>query len=317
MDLMNARDPLETARNVHDLSSLNRLREAAFADDDNALKEAAQQFEAIFVQMMLKSMRKAQEALADEDSPFNSDQVKFYRDMHDKQLANDLSSNGGVGLADIIVQQLAQHDVANYIPAEIGRNDGDLASLNLRRQQQTVDAQNSAQLLSDPANRQAVKAALFASPQAFVESLYPLAKDAAAELGVAPEALVAQAAVETGWGQHVIHDSQGVSSNNLFGIKANSQWDGEANTVETLEFNGTVAAKQKASFRAYDSLASGFSDYVSFVRDQSRYAEAVNKAQDSQAYFESLQKAGYATDPEYANKVMAVLNSNAFQSYLP
>ena len=114
---------LEMARNVHDMSSINTLRSAAKGNDPEALNEAAHQFEAIFVQMLLKSMRKAQDAIADKDSPFNSEQVKFYRDMHDQQLATDMSTNGSIGLADVIVQQMSLNamdfDEAELIAQEL------------------------------------------------------------------------------------------------------------------------------------------------------------------------------------------------------
>ncbi|PRO74787.1 flagellar assembly peptidoglycan hydrolase FlgJ [Alteromonas alba] len=317
MDVLNTKSQLESARNVHDLSSLDRLREAAYSKDDKALKEAAQQFEAIFVQMMLKSMRQAQDAMEDKDSPFNSEEVKFYRDMHDKQLAQDLSSSGGVGLADIIVQQLGQHKIEDYIPASVARSDGNLSSLNWQRQQQTAQAQATADVLTDDTVRQAFKTAAFANPQEFVERLYPAAQQAAAQLGISPDALLAQAAVETGWGQYVIHNGNGTSANNLFGIKANSQWQGESATVKTLEFDGNVARPQKAAFRAYESLEHGFSDYVKFIQEQDRYRNAVDQASDPDAYFKALQEAGYATDPQYADKVMAVFNSETFRSFLP
>lgn len=317
MDILNTKSQLESARNVHDLSSLNRLREAAYSKDDKALKEAAQQFEAIFVQMMLKSMRQAQDAMADKDSPFNSEEVKFYRDMHDKQLAQDLSSGGGVGLAEIIVQQLGQHDIDDYMPASVVRNDGNLASLNRQRQHRIEQAQQTAEALSNNETRQAFKTAAFENPQAFVEQLWPAASKAAAELGLDPQALLAQAAVETGWGQHVIHHGNGDSANNLFGIKANAQWDGQSATVNTIEFDGSTASQQRASFRAYDSLEQGFADYVQFIRGQERYRDAVEQASDPKAYFNALQEAGYATDPKYADKVMAVYNSDSLRSYLP
>ncbi|GGF52125.1 flagellar assembly peptidoglycan hydrolase FlgJ [Alteromonas lipolytica] len=317
MDILNTKSQLESARNVHDLSSLNRLREAAYSKDDKALKEAAQQFEAIFVQMMLKSMRQAQDALADKESPFNSEQVKFYRDMHDKQLAQDLSSGGGVGLAEIIVQQLGQHDIEDYIPASVARNDGNLASLNRQRQLRTEQAQQTAEVLSSAEHRQAFKAAAFESPQAFVEQLWPAASKAAAQLGIEPQALLAQAAVETGWGQHVIHQGNGESGNNLFGIKANASWQGGSAAVSTMEFDGTVARQQRAAFRTYDSLEQGFADYVQFIMQQDRYQSAVQQADDPKAYFKALQDAGYATDPNYADKVMAVYHSDSFRSYLP
>ncbi|NVK57598.1 MAG: flagellar assembly peptidoglycan hydrolase FlgJ [Alteromonadaceae bacterium] len=317
MDLLNTKSQLESARNVHDLSSLNKLREAAFSDDDKALKEAAQQFEAIFVQMMLKSMRKAQDALADKDSPFNSEQVKFYRDMHDKQLATDLSSSGGVGLADIIIQQLGQHAIEDFVPASVARSDGNLESINRQRQLAVEQAQQTAAALTDSETRQAFKAAAFANPEEFVKTLYPVANKAAAQLGIAPDALIAQAAVETGWGQHVIHDNKGNSANNLFGIKANQYWQGDSATVSTLEFDGTVARSEKAAFRTYENLEQGFKDYVDFIRENTRYRDAVEQAGKPKAYFNALQSAGYATDPQYAEKVMAVYNSEKFRSYLP
>ena len=317
MDILNTKSQLESARNVHDLSSLNRLREAAYSKDDKALKEAAEQFEAIFVQMMLKSMRKAQDAMADKDSPFNSEQVKFYRDMHDKQLAQDLSSSGGVGLAEIIVQQLGQHDINDFIPAGVARSDGNLASLNRQREQRLEQAQQTAEALTDTNARHAFKAAAFADPQTFVEQLWPAASKAASQLGIEPKALLAQAAVETGWGQHVIHNGQGNSANNLFGIKANSHWQGESATVNTMEFDGTVARQQRAAFRSYDNLQQGFEDYVQFIRGQERYRGAVENAGDPKSYFKALQAAGYATDPQYADKVMAVYNSDSLRSYLP
>ena len=133
MESLSTKSQLDMARNVHDMGSINKMREAIASGDETVLQEAAQQFEAIFVQMMLKSMRKAQDALADENSPFNSQQVKFYRDMHDQQLATDLTSGGGLGLADVIVKQLGQTE-DSYTPASVIRSDGDISSLNRNRE---------------------------------------------------------------------------------------------------------------------------------------------------------------------------------------
>ncbi|RDV25031.1 flagellar assembly peptidoglycan hydrolase FlgJ [Alteromonas aestuariivivens] len=318
MDTLHTQTQLETARNVHDMGSINSLREAIASGDEKVLNEAAQQFEAIFVQMMLKSMRQAQDALADEDSPFNSQQVKFYRDMHDQQMATDLASNGGLGLAELIVQQLGQMD-GSFTPASVLRNDANLPSLNRQRQQVIDEAQQNVlgPEQSRPAAGAAFKAPMFESAQDFIARLYPYAKQAAQELGTDPKALIAQAAVETGWGQHVIHKGEGQSSNNLFGIKANRHWQGDQAVVSTLEFNGGVANRQKAAFRAYDSLGQGLQDYVEFIKSQPRYQQAVANGHDTQSYFESLQQAGYATDPEYASKVMAVYNGTMLKEYLP
>ena len=166
MDGLGSKSQLDMARNVHDLGSINKMREAIASGDEDVLQEAAQQFEAIFVQMMLKSMRKAQDALADENSPFNSEQVKFYRDMHDQQLAADLTSNGGMGLADIIVKQMG-HSEDSYQPASTIRSDGNLSSLNRSRVEQTEQAQESVLVSESKGTRAAIKDSMFESPEDF------------------------------------------------------------------------------------------------------------------------------------------------------
>ncbi|MCW8107582.1 flagellar assembly peptidoglycan hydrolase FlgJ [Alteromonas ponticola] len=316
MNLNPASSQLDMARNVHDLGSVNKLREAIASGDDEVLQEAAQQFEAIFVQMMFKSMRKAQEAIADEDSPFNSEQVKFYRDMHDQQLAADLSSGGGIGLAELIVQQLGQQD-KNFTPASVIRNDGNIASLNHSQRAQVKLTQDRVLDSNTMGTATSFKAPMFNDQHSFVEALYPHAKEAADILGTDPKAIIAQAAVETGWGKFVIHDAQGNSSHNLFGIKANRAWDGKQAVVDTLEFEGGVPKKHKAAFRAYESIKEAVHDYVDFIRSQPRYKQAVENSADTQSYFSELQQAGYATDPHYADKIMAVLKSEAINGFMP
>lgn len=291
---------LEASRNVTDIQGLDNLRQAALTDEKGALKEAAKQFEGIFVRMMLKSMREASDVLADPDSPFNSQQVKFYRDMHDSQLANDLSTNGSIGMADLIVQQLGG-DTENYMPAGLVRSGANLADFNQRSRNDLSKVQEQV-LGPQPSKQQA-----FANPQEFVEALLPSAKQAAAKLGIQPQALIAQAAVETGWGKHMIHDAKGENSHNLFGIKAGGDWGGDKTVIDTLEYKGEVPQRQKAAFRSYGSFEQSLNDYVDFVKSSPRYADAVNNAADPKEYFTSLQKAGYATDPQYANKVMSVL----------
>ncbi|MBD3585357.1 flagellar assembly peptidoglycan hydrolase FlgJ [Salinimonas sp. HHU 13199] len=317
MDTLHTRNQMEMARNVHDVSSLNNLREAiAKGEDQSALQETAKQFEAIFVQMMLKSMRKAQEAMADEDSPFNSQQVKFYRDMHDQQLAVDLSSNGGLGLADLIVKQLGQNN-PDYTSASVIRGDGNLSSIN-RQAVNDVQTAQDAVLPNSPAPvGPAYKAPIAADQNAFIEALYPHAQKAAEQLGGDPKAIIAQAAVETGWGQYVIHDGSGTPSYNLFGIKADKGWQGKQAVVDTLEFDKGMPSKQKAAFRSYDSIDEAMQDYVRFLQSSPRYEKAVSESQDSQAYFNALQQAGYATDPAYADKLMSVYRGNTLNGFQP
>ena len=309
-------NPLELSRNANDIKGLDELRRAAQSGDSKALDEAAKQFEAIFVQMMLKSMRKAQDVMADKDSPFNSEQVKFYRDMHDTQIASDLASNGSIGLADIIVRQLGKTG-EGYMPAGALRNDGNLSSINRNAIVSTQKAQEEV-LGNQPIKTfQTFKTAAFEDAQSFIEQLYPAAQQAAEQLSLDPKALLAQAAIETGWGQHMIHNTSGQNSHNLFGIKADRRWQGDRAMVNTIEFEQGVPASKKAPFRVYDSFADSMQDYVGFVKQNPRYEEAVKQSQSPQDYFSELQKAGYATDPDYANKVMAVFEGEQFKQYSP
>jgi flagellar protein FlgJ len=316
MEAFSSKNQLDMARNVHDLGSINKMREAIASGDESVLQEAAEQFEAIFVQMMLKSMRKAQDALADEDSPFNSQQVKFYRDMHDQQLATDLTAGGGMGLADIIVKQMGQSE-DSYLPASVIRSDGNLSSLNRDRVIATEQAQETMLTSESKGVQSATKDSMFDSPEDFVETLRPYAEQVAEKYGMDAKAIIAQAAVETGWGKFVIHNADGESSHNLFGIKANAQWEGDQAVVDTLEFNSGIPQKQKAAFRSYASLEEAVDDYGRFIVTQPRYQQAVEQASDAHSYTRELQSAGYATDPNYASKIMAVYHSDRLNGLMP
>jgi flagellar protein FlgJ len=160
---------------------------------------------------------------------------------------------------------------------------------------------------------QSFKTAAFNDAQSFIEQLYPAAQNAAQQLGIDPKALLAQAAIETGWGKHMIHNTSGQNTHNLFGIKADRRWQGDRAMVDTIEFEQGVAATKKASFRVYDSFAESMQDYVGFVKQNPRYEEAVKQIQSPQTYFSELQKAGYATDPQYANKVISVFEGEHFK----
>ena len=285
-----SKQQFDMARNASDIAGLDNLRQAAKNDDGKALQAAAEQFEGIFLRMMLKSMRDAQMALSDKDSPFNSQQVQFYRDMHDQQLASNLASSGGVGLAELIVQQMGPQQ-PNFMPGSAVRPDANLP---------VTEVSNT------PLQTQAYKAPGFASPEEFVEHLLPVIKPVAEQLGADPKSLVAQAALETGWGKHMIHDSQGNNANNLFGIKADNSWQGKQVNVPTVEYHDGVAKKQSAGFRAYESVKESVQDYLSFLQ-QGRYAEAVEQAGNPDRFFNLLQQAGYATDPNYAKKVLNIM----------
>lgn len=163
-------------------------------------------------------------------------------------------------------------------------------------------------------SRSGQKASISSTQENFVMMLKPHAEKAAAELNINPDVLIAQVALETGWGKHVIHNKQGENSFNLFNIKAGSQWQGDKVNVSTLEYRDGIAANEKADFRKYTNYADSFSDYVQLMKNSSRYEQVLQKGNDSAAYAEALQSAGYATDPEYAQKIKRLLNSDAIKS---
>jgi flagellar protein FlgJ len=148
-----------------------------------------------------------------------------------------------------------------------------------------------------------------ATPEDFVRDLWPHAEKAAGELGVDPRALVAQAALETGWGRNVARRADGTSGNNLFNIKADARWGGDSLTVRTLEFEGGLPKPATAAFRAYPDVATAFSDYVQFLKANPRYADALRNGADAGKFADSLQAAGYATDPGYAAKLRSIVSS--------
>jgi len=252
-----------------DFQGLASLKNDAKDKAPTALKEAARQFESLFTQMLLKSMRDANKSFG-EDSLFGSDQGDMYQDMFDDQIAMQLSKGKGLGLADMLVRQLQ----------------GGVQSTE----------KTSAPATSAPA---ADSHALTTSKEDFLRQLRPHAEQAARELGVDPNALLAQAALETGWGRSV-------PSNNLFGIKAGSDWSGATVSVPTLEFEEGIPVRRVERFRAYDSPADSFRDYAALIRDSSRYASARGAGENVEAFATALQQGGYATDPHYAQKIAAV-----------
>ncbi|WP_111976557.1 flagellar assembly peptidoglycan hydrolase FlgJ [Algibacillus agarilyticus] len=347
-------DKLEQTQMYHDTAGLDDLRQAAQRNDKDALKKAAQHFESIFMNMLLKSMRQANEVLSDKDSPFNSQAAKFYEGMHDDQMASELSSTGALGLADIIVQQLSP-EKNQYMPASVMRSDGVIPSAFggdfsneknnddknndplaiLQIQSQSFQkhvlqvADEKAQVLMQKVNKPVdqdkplsesntgsltEKHIPFQGKQDFVDRLLPIAEKVSQAIGLSPVAMIAQAALETGWGQKMIEKADGSNANNFFGIKADSRWSGDSAERDTYEFRQGAIQTEKAQFRAYDSIEAGLADYVSFIKEQPRYQAAVEAAQQPEAYFSALQQAGYATDPNYATKILNVLKDKVFNS---
>lgn len=262
---MSAAAPELASRLALDAADLSQLKLQAKADPQGAIKAAARQFEALFMSMMLKSMREA----TPQDGPFDSEQTRMYTSMLDQQLAQALAKRG-TGLADVMARQLSRG---------------------------AAPGQDAAATPDD------------ASKQSFIQGLLPAAREASGATGIPARFLIGQAALESGWGERQIRGADGRPSFNLFGVKAGAGWKGDVVEATTTEYIDGAAQKTSARFRAYGSYAEAFRDYASIMRDTPRYAEALGQAGDAAGFARGLQKAGYATDPLYADKLERIFSS--------
>lgn len=328
-------NPANAAQTYTDLNALQGIRTLSKQDKDAALMEVAKQFESMFVNMMLSSMRDAS-AVFEEDSLFSSPEGDFYQKMYDDQMALSLSSGSGVGLAPVIYRQLMTQygddkkssteldhsklrDRRISIPVPVTprlQQAMDEVNAALHEQSVPAPASDSTQLDTAVASGKGGKGQQFASPAEFVAALYPHAEKIAAAIGVDPKAIVAQAALETGWGKYMITDDQGRNSFNFFGIKADSRWQGERVDVMTHEFRQGVAMKERAQFRSYANLEDGLRDYADFLQSASRYQDAIGNDLSGDEYGFALQRAGYATDPQYGAKIQRISRSDTLNDAL-
>jgi peptidoglycan hydrolase FlgJ len=314
-----------------ELNGLQAISQLGRENSPEALKQVAVQFESMFLNIMLKGMRAGEEALFS-DNYLRSNEMSFHRENLDNQLALHMASTGGVGLADTLHRQLMQRYEKPVQPVNADLSNaamlGDLGSARrftgevvspgsdqetmVRWRARTISTPSIVPTVLDdlPVNRDVEQ---FESPEAFVAALLPAAQRHATELGVDARVLLAQSALETGWGQKMIRGSNGEASFNLFGIKAGDNWHGRRVNVSTLEFRDGAMHREVASFRAYDSYEESFADYVNLMKSQSRYAPALEHAADANIYTEKLQQAGYATDPDYAEKIQRVMRSPSLQ----
>ena len=266
-----------------DFNGLEGLKSGAKADDPKAIKAVAQQFESLFTNMMLKSMRDAKLG----DGMGDSQESDLYQGMYDQQISLKISQGKGLGLADMLVQQLTRNRAA-----KAGAN----------------AAASSAHGSTPPATGTTGASTTPATTSqriGFVKSMEPYAQQAAGQLGVSPDTLIAQAALETGWGQHVPAASNGTSSLNLFGIKAGSSWSGDSvNSLTTEVVNGRSGVMPQ-SFRSYGTIEQGVNDYVTLLQRNARYSQALGTGTDVGAFASGLARGGYATDPDYVQKLQA------------
>ncbi len=341
-----------------DLSRLQKLKSSARADSQAAIPEAARQFEALMITTMLKNLRKT----GMEDPIFKSQAMDSYHDMYDQQLGLELSKGQGIGFAKAIAEQMnyqtpntadtvsdavvsknvsmplkhsinrhvssnerisksTAENVAEKIPVP---NDPDQSViLETISRKAVIETIKSDTITSNTASSKSISAN-FISPDDFTDKLRPLAEQAAKKLGVSTEIILSQAALETGWGKHIIAQGD-KSSFNLFNIKATSNWQGNTVAKISAEFSSGMnkSIQRKSLFKAYDSFAQSFDDYVNLIKNSPRYRSAVpsvNKNKETmdqflhdKSYIKSIHQAGYATDPAYSDKVLRVLTTEAIQ----
>ena len=316
-----------------DARALNDLRREARADTPAARKAVAQQFEALFLQTVLKAMRDA----TPHDGLFDSEQTRMYESMYDQQLVQVLATRGrGMGLAALVEKQMSQGSAEPALPAGVPaglplhRPERSLplslspasSGLSLSGVQGVATEPPAATLRPLPdarllpaADKEAQSAhAPAASPATrdFIEQLWPHALETSRATGIPAHFMVAQAALETGWGKSLPRLADGTSSHNLFGIKAGAGWSGPSVTASTTEVVNGLAQRQSARFRAYPSYQAAFQDYARLLADNPRYADALG-ARDAASFARGLQQAGYATDPQYALKLSRIIEGQALR----
>jgi flagellar protein FlgJ len=280
-----------------DARALSDLRRTAKDNPNEALKKAATQFEAVFMNMLMKSMR---EALPQED-PMASESTRMYTGMLDQQYAQSLSGKGGgqgLGLADLMVRQLSKNQAAAGPDAAVGTQ-------TIGRLKAKLDAATREAGAAKPESGAAGKSG---NPQDFIRNNMDSAIEAQKSSGIPAHFILGQAALESGWGKHEIKAADGSPSHNLFGIKATKDWKGATTSVTTTEYVNGVPRKSVEKFRAYGSYAEGFCDYANLMAKNPRYARAVSEQKDVAAFARNIQAAGYATDPLYAQKLTRTIN---------
>lgn len=332
---------------ILDQNSLNSIKTMGRAKDPQAMRELSKKFEAMFVSQMLKTMREANDVFA-EGSYMDSSEQNFHREMMDQQLVLNLTSGRGIGLADQFYRNMMRDYGQNLNAPQAASVQSDSSQNNLP--QSLINSSLSARPLFKPVTDQGAgdstaqasasldaflqayydnsssadsaqssstqiylkggKTSVSPSQQKFIASIRPHAEQAAKALNVSPEVIMAQAALETGWGKHVIHTQNGQNSFNLFNIKAGGAWSGDSINVSTLEYKGNKANLERADFRKYNSYAESFADYVKLLQNNDRYQQALQAGTNSAAYAQALQDAGYATDPDYAAKIRELLSND-------
>jgi flagellar protein FlgJ len=290
------------------LADAQALKSRAQAGDRQALGDVARQFEALMVTQMLKTLRETR--FADEDDPFSGgDAGRLYRDLLDQQWARAVTEGRGLGLADMMLKALAT-DAASDGRAPVPGDGGRLPSAPARAPAvSTAEAAPPAGAApAAPPTASGDGATEAAARKArFLAALRPHAERAEAVTGVPARFMLAQAALESGWGERQIRSADGRASHNLFGIKAGAGWEGARVEATTTEYRAGLPLRMTQSFRAYADYDEAFADYAALLRR--RYGDAVAAGNDAAGFSRALARGGYATDPAYADKLRAVIAS--------
>ncbi len=290
-----------------DANGLNNLKQAAKENSPEAIKDVAKQFEAIFMNMMLKSMREA----STQDSPFDNEQSRTFTSMFDQQLSTNLS-NKGLGLADILAKQLSKvsHAVTNTMEQAVS---GESVTEQKNSFLQNIFGHDAVRNIS-PAPSQKTPSAkpsethpLNGNSTDFQKRMSHHAEEASRTTGIPAHLMLGQAALESGWGKREIMSPDGTSSKNLFGIKATPDWKGKVVETTTTEYIHGIKQKRVEKFRAYDSYADSFKDFANLITNNPRYRQVADNLHDIHSYAHAMQKSGYATDPHYASKLAGVI----------
>ncbi|XTZ39322.1 flagellar assembly peptidoglycan hydrolase FlgJ [Salmonella enterica] len=285
-----------------DARTLDQLKLAVKKDPKEGLKAAAKQMEGLFVQMMLKSMREA----SFKDGLFNTQQTEMFTSMYDQQIAQNIADKGKMGFADLMISQMTGEKSATKgeaaATAEVPLHISPARFIGIPLRLQPVEPEEERFRVTEsmPPERAAE------SGDSFISRLLAPAMTVSRFSGIPHQLIIAQAALESGWGKREILTSEGKSSHNLFGIKATASWKGETTEITTTEYEGGVAQKIKAVFKVYSSYAEALADYTSLISKNARYKKVVN-SQTPEIAAKALQSAGYATDPAYAKKLINII----------
>jgi peptidoglycan hydrolase FlgJ len=293
-----------SAKFALDAQALGDLKQSARANSPDALRGAATQFEALFINMMMKSMRDA----TPQDGMLDSEQSRTFTTMLDQQMSQNMAKRG-IGLADMLVRQMTAQQVGAQALALADGQGGAAAAQSGATAPVTGRAATPATAALDASPSATGAARKGAAPhvRAFKEKLAAQAAEAEQATGIPAKFMLGQAALESGWGKREIRMADGSASHNLFGIKAGPNWKGKVATAVTTEYVNGKPHTRVEKFRAYDSYAAGFKDYADMLSKNPRYQPVLAHGGDAVTFARGLQRAGYATDPHYAAKLASLI----------